>query len=117
MAARQHPWNAGYEQAALEGSAHFGHYKNAPDTSKPAFALVRLSFNPAGARHVFEPGERVEAVLPADVLAAVIANGEATYDEERAQEAAKLHRLAEELPSDEFQRVRAAYLRGEPLPD
>jgi len=53
--------------------------QQAPDSSKPAFALVRLTFNPPGARHVFEPGDRVDEILPADVLAACVKNGEASY--------------------------------------
>jgi hypothetical protein len=118
MAASQHPWNTGYAQALEEGGAHFGYYKNAPDASKRAYCLVDgLSFRPAGANYVWHPGDEVQDVLPADVLDASIANGEVTYDRARALEAAKLYQLSRELMADEFQRIRAAHLRGEPLPE
>ena len=57
-----------------------GHYTNEPDTSRKAHALVRLTFNPAGASYVFEPGDELQDILPADVLAACIANGEAAWE-------------------------------------
>lgn len=76
--ASQHPWNVPVGPG--ENGAHFGHYKNGPDTSRPAYALVRLSFNPAGGSYLFEPGDRVDEILPADVLVACVKNGEVTYE-------------------------------------
>lgn len=79
MASKQtdQPWTV---RSGHEPGAHFGGYVQASDPSRPVYATTRLSFNPAGAKFVFEPGDRLEEILPADVLAACISNGEASYD-------------------------------------
>ena len=74
------PWIA----SRHEPGAHFGHYEQLPDMSRPAYATVRLSFNPAGSPYVFEPGDRVDEILPADLLATCIRNGEVSYDKPEA---------------------------------
>lgn len=77
MTASQHPWQVDPASPAP------GHYGQAPDRSRPAFAVVDgLSFHPAGAnQYRFAVGDRVDEILPADVLAGAVARGEVTYDE------------------------------------
>jgi hypothetical protein len=75
----RHPWNDVPLQALP------GHYANEPDTRRPAYAVATLSFNPSGHKFVFKPGDRVDEILPADVLANLIRAGEATYDKAVAE--------------------------------
>ncbi len=57
-----------------------GHYSEVPDESRPAFCLVDgLSFNPSGHSFRFGIGDRLEHILPADVLAACVKDGRASY--------------------------------------
>ncbi len=56
-----------------------GFYLYEPDTSRKAYAVVPLSFRPFGAAHHFKVGDELQDVLPADVLAACLERGEASY--------------------------------------
>lgn len=55
------------------------HWRSETDTSRPVYALTRLSFFPHGRSFEFAVGDRLEENLPADVLKACIARGEAAY--------------------------------------
>jgi hypothetical protein len=55
-------------------------YAHEPDTSRPVWALTSLSFHQTTAGLYFRRGDRVERDLPADVLRAVVARGDASYE-------------------------------------
>ena len=59
---------------------HGRHWRSETDTSRPVFAVTGLSFYPPGRSFNFAPGDRVEEVLPGDVLRACIERGEASYE-------------------------------------
>ncbi len=61
-----------------------GFYLERPDNSRKAYATVPLSFHPTGIGHRFAVGDELQEILPADVLAACIERGEASYDKPKA---------------------------------
>ena len=54
----------------------------------PAYALTPLSYHPHTSGYDFATGDRVDGILPAPVLAACIARGDATRDKKAAEAAA-----------------------------
>jgi hypothetical protein len=52
-----------------------------PSGITPVSALATLSYHPHTAGITLEPGDRIDGVLPAPIVAGCIANGQATLDE------------------------------------
>ena len=73
----QHGWNVRPPQDEGSGGDHY--FNSVPDTSRKAYAVCRLTFFPAGSKYFFEPGDEVQDILPADVLAQNIRDGNVSY--------------------------------------
>lgn len=74
----EQPWTS---PGRIEGVP--GHYDTPADLSRKAYAAVEgLTFNPANRAHwrTFNIGDEVQDVLPADVLAACLRNGDVTLE-------------------------------------
>jgi hypothetical protein len=46
----------------------------------PVYALVRLSWHPHTLGYQFEPGDRIDGIMPAVLVKTCLANGSATLD-------------------------------------
>jgi hypothetical protein len=56
-----------------------------PSGVTAVYALARLSYHPHTAGITLEPGDRIDGVLPAPIVAGCIANGQATLDEPKVK--------------------------------